>query len=283
MIITKILNNNSVICLDNNNQEVVVRGNGIAYKCKTGETLNDNLIEKVYRLDTNLNPRFTELISKIPSSCLEISEEIINFAKFTLGKKLNDIIYISLTDHIAMAIERYKEGVFVSNSLLIDIKRFYPEEYNIGLYALNLIKEKENIKLREDEVGFIAIHIVNAQMDEEKPTAYEITSMIQEILKVVRLRFNITFNEESVAYYRFIMHLKYFAQRVMNKDLFQDETDLELLKIIKRRYKKSYDCVVYLNKLISKSYNYTLSDSEKIYLTIHIEKVVSESKRGVKL
>ena len=280
MIVMKILNNNSVVCLDDKNQEFVVRGKGIAYKTKVNEKLDESSIEKIYRLDNKYNSRFIELLQNIKPAYLDISDDIINYAKLYLGKKLNDIIYISLTDHIAMTIDRYKNGLYLSNSLLFDIKRFYPDEYHIGLYALNLIKEKENVTLKEDEAGFIAIHIVSAQIDEENSTVYEITNMIQEILKVVRLRFNIIYNEESVSYFRFVTHLKYFAQRIISKNATNDGMDLALLTIIKTRYASSYECVNYIEKLIYKNYSYTLSDNEKIYLTIHIEKVVSESKKG---
>ena len=38
---------------------------------------------------------------------------------------------------------------------------------------------------------------------------------MQEIENIVRYRFKIEFNEESDYYYRFITHLKFFAQRLV--------------------------------------------------------------------
>ncbi len=55
---------------------------------------------------------------------MELSDEIILYAKEKLGKRLNDSIYISLTDHMYTAIERAREGVNVKNVLLWDIKDF---------------------------------------------------------------------------------------------------------------------------------------------------------------
>ena len=121
MIVMKILNNNSVVCLDDKNQEFVVRGKGIAYKTKVNEKLDESSIEKIYRLDNKYNSRFIELLQNIKPAYLDISDDIINYAKLYLGKKLNDIIYISLTDHIAMTIDRYKNGLYLSNSLLFGI------------------------------------------------------------------------------------------------------------------------------------------------------------------
>ncbi len=49
---------------------------------------------------------------------MELSEKIIQYAKHKLGKKLNDSIYISLTDHIHFAIERYNLNLPIKNELL---------------------------------------------------------------------------------------------------------------------------------------------------------------------
>lgn len=45
MIITKVLNNNVVIS-EENHQEVVLMGRGLAFGCKAGDDIRDNLIEK---------------------------------------------------------------------------------------------------------------------------------------------------------------------------------------------------------------------------------------------
>ena len=37
---------------------------------------------------------------------------------------------------------------------------------------------------------------------------------MKEILKMVKYHFNIEFDEESINYYRFITHLKFFTQRL---------------------------------------------------------------------
>ncbi|TBW74067.1 CAT RNA binding domain-containing protein, partial [Staphylococcus epidermidis] len=49
--ISKILNNNVIICI-NSNQEVILIGKGIGFNKKPGMVVDDNAsIEKVYKLD----------------------------------------------------------------------------------------------------------------------------------------------------------------------------------------------------------------------------------------
>ena len=79
-----------------------------------------------------------------------------------------------MTDHLGTSIERAKNKIFVRNAMLWEIKRFYKEEYKIGLKVLDKIKEKFDIELPEDEAGFIALHIVNAQLDETISVVYDV-------------------------------------------------------------------------------------------------------------
>lgn len=171
-------------------------------------------------------------------------EKIIEYAKTKASKVLNDFIYITLPDHIHMAILREKEGISTKNIMLWDIKRFYKAEFEIGFHALKFIEEKFQMKLSEDEAGFIALHIVNAQIDSNYNAIKEIgsvTKLIHQIIKILKYHFHSDFDEESVYFYRFITHLNFFALRVFQKNNNnQHDEDEELLALVKSKYKSSY-------------------------------------------
>ncbi|MDX5699171.1 PRD domain-containing protein, partial [Clostridioides difficile] len=276
--INKILNNNVVITLDDNDEEVIVMGKGIGYQKSKGNLIDKTKVNKVFRISNKeISNKLQELLNNIPIAHMKLSSEIIEYAQIKLNKKLNESIYISLSDHTYSAIQRMKEGINVKNAILWEIKRFYKEEFEIGMKALDIIENKTGIKLPEDEAGFIAFHIVNAQLSEGHTLASDITKLIQEVLSIVRYHFRIEFHEESVFYYRFIMHLKFFAQRLLLDSAHKGETDKELLSIIKSKYNKEFECVVKIKNFIKKQYNYILTDDELICLTIHLAKVVKDS------
>jgi transcriptional regulatory protein LevR len=54
-------------------------------------------------------------------------------------------------------------------ALLWETKRLYKDEFAIGKQALAMVKNKTGVSLPEDEAGFIALHIVNAELNEEMP------------------------------------------------------------------------------------------------------------------
>ncbi|GCF93260.1 transcription antiterminator LicT [Enterococcus florum] len=278
MQIQKILNNNVVITTDEKNNEIVVMGRGLAFQKKVGDAISEEKIDKKYRLaNSDLSQKFQELLEEMPITYVELASEIIEYAKETLSNPLNDSLYISITDHLYSAIQRVKEGVRIRNLLLWDIKRFFPDEFAIGKKAVEKIYKKYRLDLGEDEAGNIALHLVNAQTEAENDNVYELTELMQEIIQITSYYFKVQFEEDSVYFYRFTTHLRFFASRIMSNKQHEDETDDELLLIIQRKYKNAYDCVEKIAAFIQKKYLYEMSNDEKLYLTIHIARLVNKA------
>lgn len=283
MKIHKVLNNNVVVAKNENDQEIIAMGRGIAFKKKCGETIPEDMIDKVYTLADKVHSRrFQELLADIPIEHMELSDAIIQDARLTLGKNLNETIYISLTDHIYTAVTRCQNGITVQNPLLWDIRRFYPDEFQLGLKALGSIEKAFEVTLPEDEAGFIALHFVNAQMDEGVEQVYDITRVMQEILNIVKYHFKIEFDEDSVYYYRFVTHLKFFAQRLFGGATYQEDQGDGLFEMIREKYDEAYACVIKIWEFIEQKYNYSLSQEEQLYLTVHIERIIRESEKSAR-
>ncbi len=282
MKIHKILNNNVAIVLDEKGEEKIVMGRGICFKKRIGDRIPVEVIDKTFFLSTvDVNHKFQVLIQDVPLEHIVIGEEIISEAEKRLGKKLNDMVYISLIDHVHTSIVRFLEGVTVKNVLLWDIRRFYKEEFQIGLWALEKIKAECKVELPVDEAGFIALHLANAQMDESvMHNMYEITKIMQEIVNIVKYYFHMDFDEDDLYYYRFIIHLKFFAKRLVEKNIYEDGNGEDLLDVIKIKYAEAYRCVEKITVFIEKKYDYILSNEEQLYLTIHIERVVHKAKHN---
>lgn len=281
MKIFKILNNNVAVVLDEKGEEKIVMGKGICFKKKAGGEIDPKTVDKTFALAAGeVSNKFQVLIQDIPMEHMALGEEIIAEARRRLGKKLNDMIYISLIDHVHTSIIRFLDGVTVKNVLLWDIRRFYKEEYQIGLWALEQIKEKFKVELPEDEAGFIALHLANAQMDQEvMHNMYEITRIMQELVNIVKYYFQISFDEDDVYYYRFITHLKFFAKRLVERKIYTEDENDDLWAVIREKYPKAYGCVEKITAFIEKKYEYELSREEQLYLTIHIERVVNKTRQ----
>ena len=125
MKIVKAINNNVVCALDQNGQEILAMGKGIGFKAKEGQELKNESIEKIFKIENQKSvSQFSELLKNLPMEHFNVSNEIIEYAKDTIGKKLNQNIYITLTDHINFAIERFRNGMLFQNPLLWEVKKF---------------------------------------------------------------------------------------------------------------------------------------------------------------
>lgn len=275
MKIAKVYNNNVISAFNEKNEELVVMGRGLAFQKKPGDSVDEDKIEKIFALKNNdMSEKFKTLLYEVPIEYMEVTEDIIKIAKSRLGRNLNDSIYISLTDHIHFAVERNQKGYDIKNALLWEIKRFYKQEFVIGMEALKIIQEKLGVLLPEDEASFIAMHIVNAELNQEMPNVANITKVMQDILNIVKYHFKIDFDEESLNYFRFITHLKFFAQRLYSKTYIEDD-DPFLFETVREKHKAAFDCTEKINEYIENQFDYSLTNNEKLYLIIHIQRVVN--------
>lgn len=109
IIIEKVINNNIISAYESSGTEVIVMGRGIGFKKKPGALVPAEQISKIFRMKSQtLAEQFKELLANMPLERVKISDEIISHAKDHLKLKLNQSIYVTLTDHINFAIERVK-------------------------------------------------------------------------------------------------------------------------------------------------------------------------------
>lgn len=273
MKIDKIINNNIVSAIEADGKEVVIMGRGLGFGMKPGKEIPEGKIEKVFRLDSqNSTDKFKELLANLPLEHIQASMEIINYAKSVLNRRLNQSIYITLTDHINFAIERFKEKMMFTNPLLNEIKTFYKEEYLIGEYAVALIERRIGITLPVDEAGFIALHIVNAEYNTAMRDTIDITTLIQNVVKIVKEYFSMDLDETSLNYQRFVTHLRFLAQRIIGGEMLNSDNP-EFNQLISQMYPEEYACSLKLKDYIQVTYHHDVTEEETAYLAVHIKRI----------
>ncbi|MEO2714034.1 PRD domain-containing protein [Ruminococcus sp. AM30-15AC] len=275
MIIEKVINNNIISAYEKSGAEVIVMGRGIGFKKKQGEMVPADQISKIFRIKSRtLAEQFKELLANMPLERVRISDEIISHAKDHLKLKLNQSIYVTLTDHINFAIERVSQGIEPQNALLWEIKRFYPQEFQLGIYALELIQDRLDILLPEDEAGFIALHFVNAEYGTDIRDAVKFPDQMQAIVDIVERDLGILLDESSLHYERFMTHIKFLIQRIYRKELLSSE-DRELSLLMQRKYPREYQCSLKVAEYIMQATGSRLSEEEIMYLSVHIRRVTT--------
>ncbi|MEI0697649.1 PRD domain-containing protein [Brachyspira intermedia] len=275
MIIKKILNNNVVTSTSENGQEIIVVGNGIGWKQKVGQEIEDSKIEKIFRMDTaSSTAKLKQLFIEVKIESINASTEIIEYAKKNLNKDLNKNIYITLTDHIDFAIERFERGIEFKNALYWEIRKIYKKEFEIGQYALNIVEKHFGIRLPEEEAAAIATYIINAEFDGNMSHTESMIRIVKKAINVVSLFVGKQLDEDSLDYQRFVTHLLFFAQRVIEQKFLEVKSDC-LVDTIKKEYPQEYKCARKIADFVSREYDIEIGDEETTFLAVHIIRVMS--------
>lgn len=275
MIIKKILNNNVVTSTSENGQEIIVVGNGIGWKQKVGQEIEDSKIEKIFRMDTaSSTAKLKQLFIEVKIESINASTEIIEYAKKNLNKDLNKNIYITLTDHIDFAIERFERGIEFKNVLYWEIRKIYKKEFEIGQYALNIIEKHFGVRLPEEEAAAIATYIINAEFDGNMSHTESMIRIVKKAINVVSLFVGKQLDEDSLDYQRFVTHLLFFAQRVIEQKFLEVKSDC-LVDTIKKEYPQEYKCARKIADFVSREYDIEIGDEETTFLAVHIIRVMS--------
>ncbi|KAF1299219.1 transcriptional antiterminator [Enterococcus sp. JM4C] len=273
MKIKKILNNNAVL-VGKDGKDFIWIGTGLGFKMKPGQEADEDKIEKVFVLHQKSSERLVQLLQNIPIKYASLADDIIKFAKKKLPYQLSDAIYISLTDHLYNLVKLKQEGISINNRLSWEIKKFYPMEYTIGTYAVSLIEEKTSIELDEAEISNIAMHIINAQINDDVDQMEDIkllTKKIKDIISIIRIHNKIEIDESSLAFERFVTHLRFFFRRIEANHP-KNEVGNPLLVHVIERYPEAYETT----HLIEEYLKVTLFDDEQLYLTLHVQKLIEK-------
>jgi transcriptional antiterminator, bglG len=278
MRIKKILNNSAIISENDQKDEIIITGKGIAFGKKAGDLIDSEKVEKTFILKHDeTSEKFKLLLEDIPVDYVSISYDIIEYAKNILNVQFNDFIYVILTDHLNFAIKRHKENISYVNALRWEIKKFYPKEYEVGLKALEFINDELGIKFSEDEAANIALHFVNARINtkSEIGETIQFVKVTQDILNIIKYTFGIELDESSLSYERFMTHLKFFFQRIKKNTQINDDNDF-IYQEIRKKYTKAYECAEKIENYFFKTYKRKLSKEEKTYLAIHIQRITQK-------
>ncbi|STP29957.1 Beta-glucoside bgl operon antiterminator, BglG family [Enterococcus durans] len=279
MKIKKFLNNN-VVLLKKGSNEIIGFSTGISFKKKTGDDVEESDFEKIFVLDTHaMLEHFSYQLSKCDPKYVKLVTQIVEYAKQNYHLIVNDYIYLTLLDHIDFTVRRLKENMVFKSPLQYEVRRFYPDEYAIGVYAVQLLERELDLEIPTEEAISIALHFVNIQSTKRDMTVTnKITKFIEDVLTIVRYEYTQSFDENSFHFSRFVTHLHYFAQNVINHTMpSYEQTDL--FEQVEKMYPKAFHCVGKIKIYIKNTYNITISENEEIYLTLHIQKMTEQIEK----
>jgi len=271
-LITKTLNNNVILAIDNKSkEEVVLVGKGIGFGKKDGNIvkLGEKDIEKSFlSFDEKTKNKYDQLVKEVNRKVIGVSEEIIAIAEMEFGM-LNSNIHVALADHIGFAIDRIKMGLDISNPFIYEIQALYPNEYQVARKAQELIKDRLGIVISESEIGFIALHIHSARESKQVIDTIKDTKFLKTLVNIIEEELSTKLDNSGLVYSRLINHLRASISRMEKKKYIENP----LLDTIKEKFSDSFDIAKKIGVYINKEKNIYITDDELGYMALHIERI----------
>lgn len=262
--------NNNIILVNSKEQEKILFEKGIGFGKKPGHIIQKGtVVEKVFIVeDENNRKNLSNVIEKTDSEFFGICEEAILEVSKKFKGELNENIHIGLIDHLYYAVKRIKKNEIVKNPFLIEIQTLYREEYMLAQIIIDKIYEKLNVKMPEDETGFVALHIHSAINNVGLSNTIRNSYLVSKIVECIEEGLSIKLDKISLDYARFLTHIKFALQRIVEK---RNSTNV-LKDMIKEGYKESYAISKKIAEIIGHELKTQVSEDEITFLAIHIER-----------
>ena len=267
----KVVNNNIIIVKDSNGREMIAIGKGLGFKKSKNDVVYPDEVMKTYvYVDRQKNLNLT-LFEEVSFEIVEVAQHIIDYATSTLKQKYNVNLLVSLSDHIDFSVKQFREGNNTVKLFNEEIKRFYKEEYQVGKYAINYINQTLNVELSKDEATSIAFHLIVASQEKTNIETRELLEGVNRIVDITMKHLGKQIDEDSLAYSRYIIHLKFFLSRIVSSQTSNETSELtNIFGQLITKYKNVEKCVEEICEFIKEKFNYVCTDEDSIYLMIHI-------------
>ncbi|GMN95650.1 MULTISPECIES: PRD domain-containing protein [Blautia] len=273
--ITKILNHNSFMGIESkNDQECLIMGKGVAFGKKVGQTVSVTGDARVYSLkELTDRGEAKDIIKSVSPLCLELANEVLDQAEEEFGKVDRSILF-TMADHLDFAVRRIQNGEQISNPLTDDIRIMFYKEYKVAGCIRDLLKEKLGIRIDEHEIGYIALHVHAAIVDENVSQAMEIARTVRECICMVEEETGKSIDVMSLSYNRLMNHVRYMVARAIHGE----KLKMSLNDYMSVKFPGPYMTAEKICRKMEKSLKLPIPDIEIGYLAMHLERMMDREE-----
>lgn len=279
LLVSKKINNNVAICIDGNGRELVAFGRGIGFP-PTPYELKD--LSKVDRTFYNISGQYLPLLNDIPLEVIEFTARQLDAIAGTLPYETSPNLVLTLADHLAFTMERAKKGIYVQMPSIYELEQNYPLEVELGRRFVTGMEKQFDVKLPKGEVQGVAMHFINARntpLEPQTDPRPNIEQQYEEVLEqttcLIEQQLYITVQRNSFNYARFATHLQYLLRRLFQQQHIDSE-NVQMYHSIREEYPAVSACVDAIDELYRKNWNAPLTEEEKLYLIMHVNRVAAQ-------
>lgn len=241
------------------------------------------------KIDQNIHLLTKTKLAELIDLNYDHLENIVANAEKSLEFNFSDEAFTSLVIHIAISIKRLKEGkdiLLPHNDLRTIRKR---KEYFVARQIAQDIEKAFHIKLPEQEIGYIFLHIIGAKMLQSPMEMESIKLKIKDedhlavviakdVIKVAEKALSLDFRNDRQLLNGLILHLR----PTINRLEYGLSLRNPLLDQIKENYPEVYGAAWMTNSIFKKYLGKKIMDEEIGYIAMHLGAAVERKRKPLR-
>lgn len=244
------------------------------------EMLPDNPIQ---RIDYDI---MEKLKSIIDIDFIKLQKIVVNAEK-ALAFEFSYEAFVSLVIHIAISIKRLNEGnnIILSDKIMSELRN--KDEYHVAVQIADDIYQDFKVKLPEQEIGYILLHILGAKLEQDNLDKVDIdlkdeadhelsVKVAKGIIHIAERALMMDFSNDECLLNGLILHLR----PTINRLEYGLNIKNPILEQIKENYPDIYGVAYMTNTLFQQYLGKKINEDEVGYISMHLAAAV-ERQRGL--
>lgn len=276
MRIIKKINTSAVLCEDDDGRQLVALGKGVGFAAIGDELGLDRIDRTFYDIDA----RYLAVIGELAPDVVEFASQFADIASGMFSYELSPNIAFILADHIAFAIKRANKHIDIKMPLAFDVAQQYPLEYRLGTLIVDRIGTVLGTRIPNDEAaGMAMVFINNVATPSASDTAEgdrDFAHFLEQATRGIERIMDVSIDRRGFNFARYATHLRYLYRRVRANESIESG-NAPMYDSLKKDYPDVVRCIDFLNSFIVQELGRELTDEEKLYLLLHVNRIVSKA------
>lgn len=254
--------------LTNDKTEMIVISKGISFRYALKEKINKNeLFEKQYTLikEENVN------VEEDNANLFKKAAGILNIVNKELeDKEIEPEVMKAFFSHCIAMLRRIENDNQIINPFHYETIALYKDAYYLTETISQKISAYLGYDLPQSEIDFLVLYIQSIYSEIDTSLVQKLNQITAEIIEMIELNSKFEIDKASIAYSRFITHIKFIVLRVVKKE---DVPEFDFLSLILEHYSEYLPLEKRIKEIIERNLNTQLNEAEEAYIIMHLVKV----------
>lgn len=273
-VVQRIYNNNVVLALDAHNRSVVLIGSGLGFGSSRGTLIRREDIEALYVPEMESAGKAAQALAGIPQGVIRTAQAIVRLSAPRGHPRSFDALLLPLADHLHLALERARTGVRVDMPLTWEVRTLYPEEYAMGVLAVDTVKKQLGVDLPAEEASAFALHFLSigfARRDMEQ--TIRMTRSLDLIFHALEDELGHPLDRGSDVCLRFVTHLRYLFVRLADSRP-TSPLPSEVVDSLASTIPGHMNTATRIARLLEFEWHTDVTRNEQAYIALHLHRLM---------